>query len=196
MTTLITLDSLEGVQTRTATVEKVDADAGTILMRAAPYGVETRIGPGLFESFEPGTFAGAAAAPHRVKLWHEHDGPLIGHAAAVEDKPDAVWVRAKFANTLAGQEARELARDGTIDQVSVEFQPRREWFKATRLADGLHVRHSKATLLGVALVAHGAYLDESRIVSVRDHDAARRAEAAEERRLARLAALDALMRRM
>jgi HK97 family phage prohead protease len=112
----------------------------------------------------------AAKAAHRVKLWHEHDGPLIGRAVNVEDRPDGVWVRSKFSNTPPGQEARELARDGTLDQCSVTFKPMDDWYKRTDKPDGIHFRHSRAYLLGVALVAHGAYGDEAYLAEVRDAD--------------------------
>ena len=112
------LPRFDAVQYRAATVEALDADEGTVLLRAAPYDVEAQLDATLWESFAPATFARAAEAPHRVKLFHNHPsmgGALIGHARDVEDRPDGVWVRAKFSNTVAGQEARELANDGTFD---------------------------------------------------------------------------------
>lgn len=172
----------DGPQYRAADVEHIDLDEGTILMRAAPYDVETQLDRQLFESFAPKAFERASAAPARCKLWHEHGGPLIGHARDVEDRPDGIWIRAKISNTLAGQEARELAADGTLDQVSVTFRPLSDWMKVDRRPDGLHVRHARAALLGVALVAHGAYADSAYIASVRDADADR----AREKHLARL----------
>lgn len=182
--------ALAGVQHRHADVEHIDADAGTILMRAVPYDVETQLAPELWESFAPEAFARATAAPSRCKLWNEHGGPLIGHALDVEDRPDGVWIRSKFSNTLAGQEARELAVDGTLDQVSITFKPMAEWMKAHRRSDGIHVRHARAALLGVALVAHGAYGEHASVASVRDADDASRARA-REALVARLRSLNA-----
>lgn len=175
-----------GTQFRAADVEHVDPDNGTILMRAAPYDVETQLDRDLWESFAPATFARAANAPSRVKMWNEHGGPLIGHARTVEDRPDGVWIEAKFSNTANGQEARELANDGTLDQCSVTFRPMVEFMKCNRKTDGLHVRHSRAALLGVALVAHGAYAESAYIASVRDAESAKVRDAA----LARLRALN------
>lgn len=183
-------DYVSGIQHRAATVEHIDPEQGTILMRAAPYDVETQIGPRFFESFAPAAFARAAAAPSRVKLWHEHGGPLIGHALAVEDRPDGAWINAKISNTLAGQEARELALDGTLDQVSVTFRAMPDWFKSDKRSDGTHIRHARAGLLGVALVAHGAYGDHAMIASVRDAEEAT-AQRAREELLARLHSLRA-----
>lgn len=179
-----------GEQSRAASVEHIDPEAGTILMRAVPYDVETELTPGLWESFAPETFARAATQPSRCKLWHEHGGPLIGHALDVEDRPDGAWIRAKFSNTAAGQEARELAHDGSLDQVSITFRPMADWMKATRKPDGtVHVRHSRAALMGVALVAHGAYGEHAHIASVRDN--ADTAQRAREAALARLRSLQA-----
>lgn len=156
------------IQERAADIEVVDPDKGTILMRAAPYDVEAQIDRELWESFAPKTFANSSKAPHRVKLWHEHGGPLIGHAMDVEDRSDGLWINARFSNTLAGTEARELAADKSLDQVSITFRPQADWMKIQRRADGLHVRHSRAYLLGVALVAHGSYGDGAYVASVRD----------------------------
>jgi HK97 family phage prohead protease len=184
MTELLVPDRFDGVQYRAADIEALDADEGPALLRAAPYDVEVRLDQELYESFAPATFSRSAQAPHRVKFYHGHstnDGHLIGHAKSIEDRPDGVWTLFKFSNTLAGQEARELATDGTLDQCSIEFRPIREWVKAERKRDGLHIRHSRAHLLGVALVAHGAYSDKAFVASVRDHQAKER-----ERIIARL----------
>lgn len=164
----------DGVQYRTAEVQPVvDPDTNTITMQIAPYGQETRLDRDLWEQFAPGCFA-VTSAPHRVKLWHEHGGPLIGHGITVEDRDGGVWMKARFANTLAAQEARGLAtpdEDGaTLDQVSVTFRPDPDWMKVRRAADGIHVTHTKATLLGAALVAHGQYADGGYVASVRSQE--------------------------
>jgi HK97 family phage prohead protease len=164
------------VQHREATVEDVDPDAGTILVRAAPYGVETALAHDLFEQFERAAFAKAANAPSRVKAWHEHNGPLIGHALSVEDRPDGVWVKTKIANTIAGGEVRELARDGILTDVSVTFRPMKDHMRVARRSDGLHVSHSRAHLLGFAFVSHGAYAEHAFVASVRDEKASRERE--------------------
>lgn len=156
------------IQERVADLEAVDPDKGTILMRAAPYDVEAEIDRELWESFAPQTFAQASKAPHRVKMWHRHGGPLIGHALDVEDRADGLWINARFSNTLNGDEARELASDGSLDQASVTFRPQADWMKVSRKGDGLHVRHSRGYLLGCALVEHGAYGDGAYVASVRD----------------------------
>jgi HK97 family phage prohead protease len=174
MTDLAVPQRFEGLQYREADIEHVDPDEGTILMRAAPYDIETQLDRELWESFAPKTFERSVGAPHRVKCWHEHGGPLIGHAADVEDRPDGIWIKARISNTPSGQEARELARDGTLDQCSVTFRPMKDFIKVTQKRDGVHVRHSRAYLLGVALVAHGAYAEHAMIASVRSEVDAQR----------------------
>lgn len=187
-------DYLTATQHRKADIEHVDPVNGTILMRGVPYDHEIQLYPEFFESFAPGTFSAAQKAPHRSKLWNEHGGPIIGCGVDVEDRPDGLWIRARFANTQAGQEARELARDGILDQVSIEFRPLEEWLTVKRTDQGMHVRHKRAHLLGVALVAHGAYDDEAFIAAVRDgSDKEReREEALARERAERLARLNAL----
>lgn len=168
------------VQHRAAHVEDIDPERGTILLRAAPYDVEAQLDRELWESFAPATFARAADAPHRVKLFSGHPsmgGTIIGRGDEVDDRADGVWVRCRISNTLAGQEARELAADGTLDQCSVEFRALPDWYRVSRRRDGLHVRHARAHLLGVALVAHGAYAEGAFVASVRDAQADRAREA-------------------
>lgn len=175
------------VQQRAADIEAVDKERGTVLLRAAPYDVEAQIDRELWESFAPKTFAAASKAPHRTKLWNLHGGPLIGHATEVEDRADGLWINACFSNTLNGQEARELASDGTLDQCSVTFRPQAEWMKVQRRADGVHVRHSKAYLLGCALVPHGAYDEGAYVASVRGADSESIERAREARKMRILA---------
>jgi HK97 family phage prohead protease len=182
---------LLGVQHRAADIESVDPDEGTLLCRAAPYDVEVALDRQLWESFAPKTFERAASAPTRIKMWNEHNGPLIGHAREIQDRADGVWIRAKFSNTLAGQEARTLASEGSLDQVSVTFKAMPDWMKVTRRPDGLHVRHARAALLGFALVALGAYSEHAFVASVRS-DPLDPAEQAMREREARIAALRAL----
>lgn len=193
---LVLPDELIGLQHRAAQIEYLDVDAGTILVRIAPYGREAQIGEKTWETFDRGAFAAAANAPHRVKMWHEHNGPLIGHALSVEDRPDGSWALGKFSQTVAAQEARELARDGTLDQVSVTFNPRRDWMRVDKRSDGFHIAHRRAFMLGFALVPHGAYDDGGFVKQVRDltagdaeEQAARERELAERQRRERIARL-------
>jgi HK97 family phage prohead protease len=175
------------VEYRRADLEKLDVDEGTVLMRAVPYNVETELRPQLWESFAPDTFAAIANAPGRCKMWLEHEGPPIGHAKVVEVRPDGLWVQARFSKTPRAAEARELATDGTLDQCSITFRPvtdplAEDCMTAVQRGDGWHVRHRAGRLLGVALVAHGAYEEHAYVSSVR----ADQVDAEREERRARL----------
>lgn len=173
------------VQTRAATLSALDVDERLVELRAVPYGVETRLGAGLVESFAPRAFANAGKDPARVKLWDRHStegGHPVGWAEAVDDRADGVYIRARVSHTAAGNDLLTLARDGVLDEASVEFQPIPDDMRVTRRGDDTVVQHRRARLLGVALVPHGAYGREAVVLSVRDE----RADRIREEWLARL----------
>ena len=170
---------LEGEQHRAATagLEIVDADDHSIRARLVPYDVATELRPGIWESFAPGAFARATRAPHRVKLRHDHNGPLIGHATALDDTPTGSYGTFTVARTTAGNEAHTLALAGTLDECSVEFRPITNGRQVRALPDGRQtIRHTRAHLLGLALVPYGAYGDHAhpdagaKVLAVRDLD--------------------------
>lgn len=176
MSDLVIPKRFDGTQYRTAEVEVLDVDNGAIAMRAVPYDTETQLADDLFESFTPGAFARATKAPHRAKLFHDHGGPLIGQATSIEDRSDGVYLEARFASTSAAQEARTLASEGILDSASIEFRTMPAHVKVDRRDDGLHVRHDRAHLLGVALVAYPAYQDAA-VLSARDERVEKEREA-------------------
>ena len=161
------------VQTRSVEAVDVDDATGTIRFRAAPYEVETQLGPELYEVFTRAAFANAVKAPSRFRLFHEHKGPLIGCGRDAEDLADGFYVNARFANTAAAQEARSLVQDGFLDSVSVEFRPMQQFMKAARRSNGILVRHDRAHALGAAIVAYPAY-ETASVMSVRDQGAQKR----------------------
>ena len=158
------------VQTRSATVDALDVEERRIVLRAAPYGVETRLAPGLVESFAPHAFRNASKDPARVKLWAGHStegGSPVGWAEGIDDEAAGPLIRMRVSGTAAGNDLLTLARDGVLDEASVEFQPIPEDMKVTRRGDDTVVRHTRARLLGVALVTHGAYGRGAVVLSVR-----------------------------
>jgi len=176
----------EVVQWRSAEVVDVADDAGEVRLRLVPYGREARLGLDLWESFEARTFEAATRAPGRVKLWNEHNGPLVGCARQVEDLLDGSYATMRFSSSLNSQEARTLVVEKIIQECSIEFRAIREHMKARRAPDGLHVTHSRGHLLGAALVSHGVYGDVgSQVLSVRDENA----DKSRDERLARLRSL-------
>ena len=181
---------LSPTQIRSATVDALDVDQRLVELRAVPYGVETRLSTRLVETFAARAFANASKDPGRVKLWLGHStqgGQLVGSAELVEDRSDGVYIRARVSATAAGSDLLTLARDGVLDEASVEFQPIPQDMQVSRRGDDTVVRHKRARLLGVALVPHGAYGRNAVVLSVRDQDSDRKREEA----LAHLRALTA-----
>lgn len=159
------------VQTRSATVAALNADERLVELCAVPYGVETRLSASLVESFQARAFSNAQKDPGRVKLWAGHStvgGQPVGWAESLDDRPDGVFVRMRVSHTAAGDDLLTLARDGVLDEASVEFQPIPADMVVTRRGDDTVVRHKRARLLGVALVPHGAYGRGAVVLSVRD----------------------------
>jgi hypothetical protein len=176
----------EVVQWRSAEVVDVADDAGEVRLRMVPYDREARLGLNLWETFERGAFAAAVNAPSRVKLWNEHNGPLVGCARQVEDLSDGSYATMRFSSSLNSQEARTLVVERIIQECSIEFRAMREQMKARRAPDGLHVSHARGHLLGTALVSHGVYGDVgSLVLSSRDE----KADKSHDERLARLRSL-------
>lgn len=180
----------EQVQYRRA--EIADVDERSILLRAVPYDIEARIDENLFESFEPAAFANATRDPGRVKLWFGHsdtpNGLIVGKADQVQDLADGVQVRARVSAIPEGDRLLTLADDGVLDEASIEFNPIPKSMSILRQADGLHVRHKRAHLVGVALVPQGAFGRDALVLSVRDI----RAKELERARADALARLNAL----
>ena len=179
----------EGLQVRAATIDVLDADTGHISLQVVPYETEAELAPRLFESFKRGSFDRIAATPHRVKLFLDHGGPLIGHGTEIRSSDAGVRVDFHVSDTASGREARTLAGDGTLDQASIEFTPQKH--EVRQDPRGTHVRHTRSHLLGVALVPHGAYRDGTGVLAVRDVRSAAE-EAVEARRAGILAALASL----
>jgi HK97 family phage prohead protease len=163
------------IQTRSATVQALETDQRQVELMAVPYGVETRLAPDVVELFSPRAFANASKDPARVKLWSGHStqgGDPCGTAELVEDRAQGVYVRMRVSDTAAGNDLLTLARDGVLDEASIEFQPippeQRDGMVVTRRGNETLVRHRRARLLGVALVTHGAYGRGATVLSVRD----------------------------
>jgi hypothetical protein len=172
--TVAELVDAEEIQYRAAVIDALDADERVIEMRAVPYDVETELRPGLIESFSPGTFARAAKDPPRVKLWSGHStagGVIVGQGFEAEDRADGFYVRTRVSRIPAGDDLLTLAADKVLDEASIEFNPigpKQGGMTVTQRGAATIVRHKRAHMLGVALVAHGAYGRNALVTSVRD----------------------------
>ena len=166
-------------QYRAAKIQDFDPTKRELVVKAVPYGVTADIGGGITETFAPGAFKRAAKAVDRLKVWNNHHGPMVGNAVEAEDRPDGFWIRARISRSQAGQEMLGDIEDGILTDPSIEFRPMKDYMKVTRTADGFDVVHTRAHLVGFAMVAEGAYAGSAYVESVRD---ARRERAAEEAR--------------
>jgi len=165
------------VQYRAAEVKDIDAANREMMVKAAPYELTMDIGGGIDETFKRGTFARAVKAPQRVSAFWEHGGPLIGRGIQVEDREDGVWVRAKIGRTTAAADVISLIEDDLIRDVSVEFRPIPESMLVTQDGDRLAVVHTRAHLIGFAVVNEGAYGEGAYVSSIRDERLERDREA-------------------
>jgi HK97 family phage prohead protease len=166
------------VLTRAAVVDDFDVDTGIVQAKLVPYEHEAQLDEELFEVFTRGAFSGAASNTSRVIVSNQaHDrANSIGRALELRDEDDGLYGSLKISDTTHGRDVLTLMRDGVLTELSVEFRPQRRRMRVTRRADGLLVRHDKATLIGVSPVAAGAYGNEARILSVRDEQRDRERE--------------------
>jgi HK97 family phage prohead protease len=163
------------VLVRSASVEDVDPDKGTIDVIVMTYEQEAQIDHELFEVFAPGAFKAAVGNPSRVKVSdQQHERKVVvGQAIELRDEPKALYGKLRIADTRAGTDLMKLlspARPGErpyLEELSVEFRAQPRHFKVTRAEKGLVVRHDKAVLVGISPVASGAYANGSRVLAVR-----------------------------
>jgi HK97 family phage prohead protease len=103
-----------------------DVGAGEITGLAAAYGnVDYQD-----DMFEPGAFAKSAEDWNRAKSrlplldWHGDSlDRIIGAVTQLKSVPQGLWFRAGFTKDDRGQRARQLAKDGYLDGVSVGWLP-------------------------------------------------------------------------
>jgi phage head maturation protease len=186
----------EALQYRAAAVADVDDKTGEIHFMAVPYEAETRLDSSIVEVFTRHSLKRAANAPSRFKLFHLHEGPLIGVARKVESKRAGLFVTARFSSTQPAQDARTLASEKILDSASVEFRPMRDHMAITERSDGtILVRHDRAHAKGAALVPYPQY-EGAGILSVRDDDGEIDVDEINARLAARRAALDERLERL
>lgn len=148
---------------------QVRAEARTISGLAVPYDQPTDIhdpfeGGSYREQFAFGAFARTIRerGPSRVKLLVSHDERRlpIGKATELRETPEGLHAEFHVSATPEGDTALELARDGTLDGLSVSFQP----ISQTRSGD--LVTRTEVKLREVSLTGFPAY-DSARVVAVR-----------------------------
>ena len=196
MSTIEIPTRFEELQYRAAAVADVDDKTGEIHFMAVPYEVETRLDSNVVETFTRHSLKRAVNAPSRFKMFHLHDGPLIGVARQLESKRAGLFVTARFSSTQPAQDARTLAAEKILDSASVEFRPMRDHMAVTERSDGtILVRHDRAHAKGAALVPYPQY-ETAGILSVRDDEGELDMDELTARIEARRSALDQRLERL
>ena len=94
-----------------------EAPTRTISGVAAPYGVSAQVSDGTSVEFAPGSLPLDGKAP-KLFMYHDSSQP-VGLVTSRTETPEGMLFSAKIADTVAGNEALQLAKEGVLDNVSV-----------------------------------------------------------------------------
>jgi hypothetical protein len=138
---------------------RADGTGRTVHGILVPYGQVARVsdgGPAYDEEFAPGAFARDLAARAGnyggVKFLYQHNRTEpIGRAIDLREDGAGLYGSFKISDTVRGNEALELLRDGVLDSFSIGFKPLQEDYRG-----GVTVR-TKAALRETSLVTFPAY---------------------------------------
>jgi HK97 family phage prohead protease len=97
---------------------------------AAPYGVSATVSDGTSVQFAPGSLPVDGKAP-KLFMYHDSSQP-VGLVTSRTETPEGMMFSAKIADTVAGNEALQLAKEGVLDNVSVGV----DVLTSTRAEDG------------------------------------------------------------
>lgn len=100
------------------------------------------------EEFEPGSIELAETG---AKIYWRH-GEIIGRVISNRDTDQGHEITGKISDTTLGRDAYTMLRDGTIDRLSIGFQPL-EW----REDDEGHITYTKVRAVEFSLVPNPAY---------------------------------------
>ena len=136
----------------------------TVRGLAVPYGTETELFNGYFETIAPGALAPRAEDATSLKLVYRHDEP-IGLITSTNETPEGIEIEARFSDTQTARDAYQLVRDGVIDRLSIGFIP----LTYERIEDeaGVHTTITSLDLREVSLVPFPAY-DGATVTEVRN----------------------------
>ena len=107
-----------------------EAPTRTISGVAAPYGVSATVSDGTSVQFAPGSLPVDGKAP-KLFMYHDSSQP-VGLVTSRTETPEGMMFSAKIADTVAGNEALQLAKEGVLDNVSVGV----DVLTSTRAEDG------------------------------------------------------------
>lgn len=152
-----------------ATDLEIRGDGRTIVGLAAPFNTPTDIvdyAGAYSEIIAPGAFKRTIAerGPAKVKLLAQHDDQSfpIGKAVALREDTAGLVGEFRIAQTVRGEEALALIRDGVLDGLSIGFRTVRDQWSPDRRERRL----LEARLDEVSLVSHPAY-ETARVHAVR-----------------------------
>ena len=107
-----------------------EAPTRTISGIAAPYGISATVSDGSSVQFAPGSLPVDGKAP-KLFMYHDSSQP-VGLVTSRTETPEGMMFSAKIADTVAGNEALQLAKEGVLDNVSVGV----DVLTSTRAEDG------------------------------------------------------------
>jgi HK97 family phage prohead protease len=107
-----------------------EAPTRTISGVAAPYGISATVSDGTSVQFAPGSLPVDGKAP-KLFMYHDSSQP-VGLVTSRTETPEGMMFSAKIAETVAGNEALQLAKEGVLDNVSVGV----DVLTSTRAEDG------------------------------------------------------------
>jgi uncharacterized protein len=139
---------------------EVRGDGRTIHGIAVPWDAPAEIREGgwrFTETFRRGAFTKTISerGPQAVKSFAKHQRASlpIGRASVLREDPVGLYTELRVSKTVAGDEVLELVRDGTLDALSIGFQPVKDRWSGSRDA----VERLEVALLEVSVVDFPAF---------------------------------------
>jgi HK97 family phage prohead protease len=150
----------------------LEVEGRMVDVRLVPFGEVARVqdawDPEPYEEeWMPGVFDHQLNAANRVHARYGHSPhvvDVVGHGTQIRSQPDGYHVTAKIHNTVQGETALELLRDGALPCVSLEARP----MKSVRTAAGV-VQRIKANLTGFAFCREGAFVG-AQVLAIREKE--------------------------
>jgi HK97 family phage prohead protease len=156
---------------REFTVADVAVEGRTVDVRLVPFGEVARVAdPPKWEPYEeewmPGCFDHQLGAANRVHARYGHSPhaiDVVGHGIELRAvERDGYHISTKIHQTVQGDTALELLRDGALPCVSLEARP----VRSVRTAAGV-VQRMKANLRGFAFCQQGAF-SGAQVLAIRE----------------------------
>jgi len=143
----------------------------TVDVRVVPFGEVARVAdPPRWEPYDeewmPGAFDHQFNAANRIHAKYGHSDSVVdvvGHGITLRSEPgDGYHISTKIHETIQGETALELLRDGALPCVSLEAHP----VKSIRSSGGV-VQRVKAHLTGFAFCRQGAFAG-AQVLAIRE----------------------------